>query len=181
MVKSKKGFTLIELMLVISIIAILAGMLLPVIVKAREQSRRVSCMSNLRQIGVACHIYASDWAERLPNPPGATTLTVADMLVSNGYMESGSIFRCPSSSDKMLLQPPFATTNVSYFYVPAMTESEANQDSPMWADQWTAGANRWQTWDNHGADGGNVVFVYGNVHWEPRNDWPGDFPNFREV
>lgn len=62
-----KHFSLIELLITISIIAILAALLLPVLNKAREKSRSISCVSKLKQLGVAANAYAGDYDDALPS------------------------------------------------------------------------------------------------------------------
>src|SRR5687767_1588685 len=62
----KVGFTLIELLVVIAIIAILAAILFPVFARARENARRASCQSNLKQLGLSFAQYTQDFDERYP-------------------------------------------------------------------------------------------------------------------
>jgi prepilin-type N-terminal cleavage/methylation domain-containing protein/prepilin-type processing-associated H-X9-DG protein len=64
---SREGFTLIELIVVIAIIAILAALLFPVFAQAREKARRTACLSNLKQIGMALHLYTQDYDDHLPD------------------------------------------------------------------------------------------------------------------
>ena len=68
--ESRRGFTLIELLVVIAIIAILAALLLPSLAKAKQRGKITHCLSNIRQIGLACITYAVDNSGKYPDNPG---------------------------------------------------------------------------------------------------------------
>ena len=64
--RERRGFTLIELLVVIAIVAILAGLLFPVFARARASALSTRCLANLRQVGLAVQMYASDWDDGFP-------------------------------------------------------------------------------------------------------------------
>jgi prepilin-type N-terminal cleavage/methylation domain-containing protein/prepilin-type processing-associated H-X9-DG protein len=118
------GFTLIELLVVIAIIAILAAILFPVFARARENARKSSCSSNLRQLGMACAMYSQDWDEFLPcdyyacNSSFTHARLVAQILP---YMKNHDVLYCPSApkmgfADIVNTPANRAAGNIGYYY-----------------------------------------------------------------
>jgi prepilin-type N-terminal cleavage/methylation domain-containing protein len=84
---NRKGFTLIELMIVIAIIAILAAILVPNFVRARAQGQLTACQSNLKNIGTACEMYAADHNGRYPGAYPADLEAAGTSGVGGAYMQ----------------------------------------------------------------------------------------------
>jgi prepilin-type N-terminal cleavage/methylation domain-containing protein/prepilin-type processing-associated H-X9-DG protein len=98
---ARRGFTLIELLVVIAIIAILAAILFPVFVRARENARRASCQSNLKQIGLGILQYSQDYDELMPAAFSYATGYGNNWLgFTQPYIKSIQVFQCPSDPIK---------------------------------------------------------------------------------
>ncbi|MHB8997572.1 MAG: prepilin-type N-terminal cleavage/methylation domain-containing protein [Armatimonadota bacterium] len=98
----RKGFTLIELLVVIAIIAILAAILFPVFAKAREKARQSSCLSNVKQLGLAFMQYAQDYDERCVKCYNGATYAqrwywqAGNEGMLYPYIKNSQVFQCPS-------------------------------------------------------------------------------------
>jgi prepilin-type N-terminal cleavage/methylation domain-containing protein len=106
--RRKCRFTLIELLVTIGIIGILAALVLPALNSARERAKQISCISNLKQIGLALNMYLSDnrfimpYCTMSPSDPasaGETGLaSIVDVL--QPYIKNKEVFCCPSDPNK---------------------------------------------------------------------------------
>jgi prepilin-type N-terminal cleavage/methylation domain-containing protein len=83
-----QGFTLVELLVVIAILGVLLSILLPVLSQTRHQARRAACAANLRQVGVAIHLYAQDSDDMIPFGPTGRPVTGSNFYTVTGNVTS---------------------------------------------------------------------------------------------
>ena len=156
--KCKEGFTLVERIPVffLIVVAVLAVMLLPPLIRARECARRANCASNLRQLGLVMHMYAQDYRENFPG-------NLSQLYP--GYVSELSLFVCPSRGG--ITEDNIRNNfNICYQYISGMTE-EYDDNCLLAFDR--KGNHKRQ--DDHNRAGRNILFLYGAVNWIPEENW----------
>lgn len=196
MLRPKRGFTLIELLVVIAIIAILAAILFPVFARARENARKSTCQSNLKQLAQATIMYVQDYDERFPyfycyqgptatfHPNGVHAagyfLDWIDFIYP--YVKNEQAFKCPSESSVDYHDCyGYNKIGLNGQAEAAVLAARSASDVVMGCDAincWIDGNNRLKespASENAGRlsarhmDGLNVAYVDGHVKWQKIN------------
>ena len=153
----KFRFTLIELLVVIAIIAILAAMLLPALAKARAKARAISCISNLKQVGLGAAMYANDYNTMVPihsrtlysSKLGYSLYFWIGNLVVNEYLQIGASVTCPLMSEKYGQAPNHSRSYGVYVVSEAYSESSLKYRQVLQPSYFCKGI------DNTGISSGN--------------------------
>ncbi len=169
--KHVKAFTLVELLVVVAIIGILAGIILPVLGKARENAYKVACVSNLKQIGTALRIYANEHGESFPTDNDGNAMESLSLLYSS-YLSNREIFSCSSNSTDtsgLTSQTDIAdgtaqgiSFNCSYGYDPTK-DTTINPGVALASDIPTSNGG---LGSNHKNRGTNILYIDGHVEWK---------------
>jgi prepilin-type N-terminal cleavage/methylation domain-containing protein/prepilin-type processing-associated H-X9-DG protein len=151
---SHVGFTLVELLVTISIVALLLGILLPVVSRARATAMRTLCMSHQRQLGTAIHTYAGEYDGRIPYGPIAPPV-----VITNFYLYTGQVTNLVSLTNGEpvglgLLLDPYLARQPQIIFCP-------DNDQPLRTDQEIAAVGRRQVQSSYFYRHGSVVeFAY---------------------
>ena len=161
-----RGFTLVELLVILVIIAILAALIFPALARPRGDGRRSACASNVAQIGKAMFMYADVPANKGMFPNMSDDPTHSLSLLYNQYIVDPRVFSCPSTPPDMTKltgwKPgqPMSRDMSSYGYDPSHSPNDAV--AMIAADKSTAGKNS----DNHGKNAGqNVLIGQGTIEF----------------
>ncbi len=101
----RRAFTILELLIVLGIVAVLAAIIFPVFARARQNARRASCQTHLKQIGLGMMQYARDYDEKMPLSLTVQGETWVDIL--HPYIKSDAVFLCPNDLTPFPLPNPY--------------------------------------------------------------------------
>ncbi len=143
---ARPAFTLLELLVVIGIIAVLAGLLLPALSGAKERARCTQCLVNLRQLGVSVQLYVHDHDNKLPliddrpippatNAPPATNPPPEVAL--KDYLGATNILRCPSD-DRQIYERTGSSYGWNYLLNPPDGSARDAEDLKIFGIPWAS-------------------------------------------
>lgn len=138
--KSRRAFTIVELVVVTLFIGLLIVFLRPAVREIRAKARIFGCADNLREISVALRLYAGEHKEKFPERLAS--------LLEEGYVSSGRVFDCPGSGRAGTAKDP------DYLYSTGL-DLMSPSDSVLVEDEK----------ENHGRLGRNVLYVSGDIEW----------------
>ena len=124
---------------------VMAGMLLPALVRARESAHRAACMNNLKQLAMAEKMYAADHDEKFSEK-------LSDLYPE--YVNNFEVFLCPSHRGRSITTKEDIDEQTSYILRAGLTDASPADEAMIYEESW-----------NHRGDGGNAAFVDGHVRW----------------
>jgi len=160
----KKAFTLIEILVTVSIIGILMAFIVPGLIKARQQAQKASCLNNLKQIMLAMNIYANDNNDEYP----VEKIGAFKKLLTENYVDDEDVFYCPAVPHLNISGIDYST----YLYnettdLQKGVNRNAASNYPLVCD--SSG--------NHGQLSGHVGYTGGQVQWlTVGGSWPAGIP-----
>ncbi|MBN2144179.1 MAG: type II secretion system protein [Candidatus Aureabacteria bacterium] len=110
-IRNQKGFTLVELLVVIGIIMLLAAILTPALLRARESANRSSCLANIRSIGQAMHIYANENGDKFPVATNLSATRSFHAICNPKTFNNMKVFVCPNRA--RCRPPDYSATNLT--------------------------------------------------------------------
>lgn len=182
----KKGFTLLELLVIIGIISFLLSLILPALGRAKDQSKIIICRSNQKHLLLGCLLYANDYDSSLPidkqlhNPH----FNLIKNLSDSKYINDSKVYYCPSerADELKYSEDNFSNGNIGYFYYcfsdrpayrylstfflkkldwPRLLTNTMSPDKWVFSDSWFSNMPTAHRWYKKGV---NYVILDGSVH-----------------
>ena len=189
-----RGLTLIEVVIIVLIVGVVAGLILPALAAARERARRTRCANYLKCIGYGLHLYGSDFnklfpsygvAAAIPEEAAVTDPAISNPMASLGmlypdFISDGKVFTCPSAGTAIHVEADLPSAELHRLRAGAREfdtlfthrHSDYAYDPGHTAEHYAAVAvmadagSPGKNSPNHGGDGQNVLYIGSNVEWQ---------------